>query len=77
MRQFEAAGPRLHGAGEGTLHVAKEFSLGEPLGNRCGVERHKMLILTRTVVMNRSRDQLFARSGLAFDQNRAVLGATS
>src|SRR5512142_701002 len=72
MRQLEAACTRLHRARERTLDVSEKFRLGKALWNRSGVERHKMLILTRAVVVNGAGDQFLARAGLSLYQNRAV-----
>src|SRR5262249_61102020 len=64
VREFEPARSGLNRAGECAFHVAKKFGFGKAFRNRCGVERDKMLILAWAVVMDRSRDELFARSRL-------------
>src|SRR5262245_58457206 len=52
--------------------MAKQFRLGQPLGNRRRIEGDEMLIVPRAVVMDRPRNELLAGAGLALDQDRAV-----
>ena len=58
----------LLGKGSFTL---KRVGLDQAFGNRRRVERDEVLIAPRAVVVNGSRDQLFAGSGLALDQHGA------
>ncbi len=72
MRELEAADARLRRPGERALDVTEQLGLGQALGNRRRVERDEGLVPARAVVVNRPRNELLARAGLALDQDRAV-----
>ncbi len=52
--------------------MAEELGLEQRLGKRAAVERHHRLLAPQRVEMNRLRDQTFARTRLAREQDRAV-----
>jgi hypothetical protein len=57
--------------GEGAFHVTEQLTLEQALGEGAAVDRHEWAIGARAGGMDRSRDQLLARPGLALDEHRA------
>ena len=69
MRVFEQADFVLRGAGEGSTNVTEQFALEQSLDDGGTIERHELSGRHRTQLMQRPRNQLFARAGGACNQN--------
>ena len=70
--QLEAAGPAFHGAGERALLVTEQLAFEQRFGNRGAVDRDVGRVAARAQPVDRLRDQLLARAGLAADQHGRV-----
>ena len=67
---FETTAAQGICAGERALFVAEQFGL-QQIGSECRcVQRNEGFVRTRTVTMQSSRDELFARARFARDQHR-------
>src|SRR4051794_28006799 len=66
------AGRVRDGTREGSLLVPEKMSLREFLGHRGAVERDEDLVLSIRKRMDRTRYELFTRSGFARDENGHV-----
>ncbi|MNZ48147.1 hypothetical protein D3C78_658850 [compost metagenome] len=56
-------------AGESIGLVAKDFALEQVFRQTAAIERHKRLVLAPAEIVQATGDQLFAGTGLAFDQH--------
>src|SRR5207253_3023920 len=70
--ELEAAAALLQRAGEGALLVSEELALDQLARQRGAIELHQRTLAPRACVVDRTSDELFARTGLALDQHRAV-----
>ena len=70
--QAELAGHVAHRARERSLRVSKELTLQERLRNGRAVDRPKRTARTRRHRVERLRDELLARAGVAAHQHRGV-----
>src|SRR5262249_18063023 len=70
VRFDEEAAARLRCAGECAARVAEELTLEERLRKRGAVDRDERFVRARTAGVDRARDELFARAGLARDEHR-------
>jgi hypothetical protein len=68
----EAAGARVHRTREGALHVTEQLGFDESLGQRGAVDRDERLGAAVRRAVRGAGEQLFARAGLAGDQDAAV-----
>ena len=60
--------------GEGPLHVPEQLTLEQLVGQRSTVDRNERAFAVARVVVDRPRNQLLARAGLARDHHRAAGG---
>ncbi len=74
VRQLEEALLRIHGAGEGALHVAEEVRLQEVVRERPGVDDDEGLVRARGVGVDGLGHQLLARSALADHEDGRARG---
>src|SRR5215831_5325922 len=77
MRQFEAANALRNGAREGTLLVSEKLALQQASWDGGAIQLYKCLRTARTEVMNRARNEFFARSSLPVNQHRAIRAGNS
>src|SRR5258708_39084498 len=70
--QFEAADALCDRASEGAFLVAKEFTFQQTRGNSSAIELHEGIVMTRAEIMDGSRNQLFAGSGFAVDEDGRI-----
>ena len=64
----------MGGPGKCAFHVAKEFTFEQRLGKSSAVDRDKRFCRTGRADVHCARDQLFAGTAFAIDQNRALRG---
>src|SRR5207244_30333 len=69
VRRLEEPDLVAVGAGEGAADVAEELGLEERLGERRAVDREERRRAPRAVEVDRLRDELLPRAGLALDQH--------
>src|SRR5262249_34330227 len=72
VRRLEQAAMRAVRAGERAFLVAEELGLEQVLRHRAAIDRDERLILARARPVDRAREQLLARAGLARDQHASV-----
>ncbi len=70
--QLEAADPPPRRAGEGALLVAEQLADDDAGGERGAVDGDEQPLPARAELVDRPRDQLLARAGLAEDQHGAA-----
>ena len=70
--QFELAGPRLAGVGEGALLVAKKLALGQRVGNGGTIQGDERLTAAAALIMNRLGDDFLAGAVLAADEHGQI-----
>src|SRR5262249_15212711 len=58
--------------GEGSAHVAEELALDETRRDRSAVDFHEWALTTSAPAVDRPREELLARAGLADQENRRV-----
>src|ERR1043166_4563054 len=75
IRGSEQAGTRLHGAGEGALHVPEELALHKRVRNGSTVDGHEGLIATGTGRVDGASDEFLAGAALPGDQHVTPSGA--
>ena len=68
--KFEESGLGSFGAAEGSLLVAKEFTLDEVIGECAAVDVDPGLGASQGSLMNGARDQFLAAAGFTGDENR-------
>src|SRR5688500_4554386 len=74
VRQFEAPDALRDCASEGALFMAEEFALEEAGRNGGAVQFDESAVAAVAQVVERAGDQLFARAGLAVDEDGGVRG---
>src|SRR5581483_4520345 len=74
VRQLEASDPAREGAGKRAFFVAEQFAFQESQRNRRAVDFDEGLVPPRAEIMERPREELFARAGLAGDKHGRVGG---
>ena len=67
---FEDAAPVLDRAREGAATVPEELALEQRLLERGAVDGEERPVGARALAMDRARDELLARAGLALDEDR-------
>jgi hypothetical protein len=72
VRQFEAARLVFERAGERTSHVTKEFALEKALRHRATIQLDQSAAISRTVLVDSTRDQFFAGAAFSGDQHRGI-----
>ena len=70
--QFELAGPRFVGVGEGPFLVAEQLAFEQRLGDRRAVDGDERLIAAAAEVVDRLADDFLAGAVFAEDQHRQV-----
>src|SRR5258708_21938215 len=74
MRSLERSLDALDGAGERAFLMSKERTLDEPLGERGAIEHHERIVAAVTGVVNGSREEFLAGSGLTLEEHRCACG---
>ena len=74
MGRFKDAGAVPVGSGEGAFQCTEEFAFEKSRSNRPTIDSHERLLFTAAVLVDHAGEDLFARAGLAFNQNRRVGG---
>src|SRR6266404_6344740 len=74
VRRLETAQLLRHSAREGALFMTKEFALEESQGNRRAVQLHEGSICPPAVHVDSMRNEFFAGTRFAFNENRGVGG---
>ena len=72
VRQLESADALVGRAGERALLVPEHFALDEVTRYRCAIHSHERAITARTGNVNGGRDELFAGTGFACDEDTGV-----
>src|SRR5207237_8100426 len=72
--ELEAAEPALGGARERAALVPEQFALDQRFWNGRAVDRHERAVATIGQVVDRARDELFARAALTVDEERCCAG---
>src|SRR5262249_44453809 len=75
IRQFKAPHPLRDRTRERPLFVAKHLALQQPGGNRGAVELDERSLSARTQIVNRARQQLLSRAGLAVNHHGGISGS--
>src|SRR5688572_18540710 len=71
--ELEAADARRQRAREGAFLVTEQLALQQLARNRAAVDGHERPTTARRKLVNASRDELFAATGFAANQHRAVV----
>src|SRR6516225_2468588 len=72
MRQLEASNTLCDSTGEGAFLVAEKFALQQAGWDSSTIQFHKGVRAARAEIMNRTRDQFLACSGLPVNQHRGT-----
>src|SRR5262249_41368896 len=68
IRCMESPDGLVHGAGEGSFFVTEELAFQQSARNRSAVECHKAVLAARSGLVNRPRDDFFARARFPLKQ---------
>ncbi len=72
VREFEPTDASIDGAGERAFLMTEQLTLQQACRNRRAIYFDERAFASITQVVDRARDQLFARAGFAVDQNGRV-----
>src|SRR6185312_17412467 len=73
VRLFHFSGLAGERAGKGAARIAEKFCFNQVFRNRSAINGDKWLVSAAAVVVDRARQQLLARTGLAKNKNSGIV----